>query len=154
LHGISEEQCKARLPGVPQEAIDEHLDEEMERGAFIEIVMQRILLKDETSVSTSGESLPGRAKNNVEQAQRSQPQDARARQEQYGIPQHPITLRSKKGDVCCCRRVLRELAQPAPLPTLASGVATASPMPQMGHHVASADTADILTALAAADGAL
>ncbi len=89
LHGISKEQCEARLPGVPQEAIDQHLHQEMGWGAFIEIVIQRILLKDETSVSTSGESLPGRAENNVEQAQRSQPQDARARQEQYGHPPTP-----------------------------------------------------------------
>jgi hypothetical protein len=90
LHGISEEQCEARLPGLPQEAIDkhEHLDEVMEREAFIEIVMQRILLKDETSVSTAEEPLPGRVENNVEQAQRSQPQDACTRQEQYRNPPH------------------------------------------------------------------
>ncbi len=49
---------------MPQEVIDqhlEHLDEVIQREAFIEIVIQRILLKEGTSVSTSEEPLPGRA---------------------------------------------------------------------------------------------
>jgi hypothetical protein len=49
---------------VPQEVIDQYLEhrgEVIQKEAFIEIAIQRILLNEGTSVSTSEEFLPGRA---------------------------------------------------------------------------------------------
>ena len=67
-----------------QETIDQLIDDAMERGAFIELVIQRILLKKENSTSMHEESGPRRER--AEQAQGSKQQDAPALQEQYGHP--------------------------------------------------------------------
>ncbi len=73
-----------------QETIDQLIDDEMERGAFIELVIQRILLKKENSTSVHEESGPRRERavpeKSAEQAQGSKQQDAPALQEQYGHP--------------------------------------------------------------------
>ncbi len=67
--------------------IDQLIDEEIERAAFIERVIQRLLNEDHSG-SISDESGPGRVRvvsdTNVEQAEGSKPQDrdTRRRQEQ------------------------------------------------------------------------
>jgi hypothetical protein len=96
LQSIIEDQCLARCPGVAQETIDQLIDEEMERDVFIEIVIQRILLKQQNSASIPDASGPRRERavpaKNAEQAEGPKQQDARALQEQYGHPPYYFHL--------------------------------------------------------------
>ncbi len=155
-----------------QETIGQLIDEEMERGAFIEVVIQRILLNKENSNSMHEESGPRRERavpgKSAEQAQGSEQQDAPALREQYGHPPYyfhviqsgVLAIPDPKWRSCySCRfkclssRLAHGTSRPAPRVGPASGLPAASPMPQIGHRVAWADTADTLAVPAAADGA-